>query len=74
VISVIKLRKSEPTLIRPFKVPLYPAFPLIALTIAVFSFIAMTIFNPGLAGIYILILLICFIAFKTLYKKDSIIS
>lgn len=74
MISVIKLRKSEPTLVRPFKVPFYPAFPLIALTIAVFSFIAMTIFNPALAGIYILILLVCFIAFKTLYKKDSIIS
>jgi ethanolamine permease len=74
MISVIKLRKSEPALERPFKVPFYPIFPLVALTIAILSFIAMTIFNPGLAGIYILILLICFIAFKTLYKKDSIIS
>lgn len=73
MIAVIKLRKSEPTLARPFKVPFFPAFPLIALIIATFSFFAMTIFNPKLAGIYILIVLTCFIAFKTLHKKDSTI-
>lgn len=74
MVSVIKLRKSEPTLERPFRVPFYPIFPLVALTIAVLSFIAMTIFNPVLAGIYILLLLTCYIAFKSLYKKESIIT
>jgi ethanolamine permease len=69
MVSVIKLRRSEPTLERPFKVPFYPLFPIIALVIAVGAFIAMTFFNQLLAIIYISIVLICFIAFKIHEKR-----
>jgi ethanolamine permease len=68
MISLLQLRKNEPGMIRPFKVPWYPAFPVIALIIAVISFIAMTIFNLELVIIYIVILGICFGAFK-IFKK-----
>jgi ethanolamine permease len=68
MVSLLQLRKNEPGMIRPFKVPLYPVFPVIALIIAAVSFIAMTIFNLELAIIYIVILGICFGAFK-IFKK-----
>jgi len=44
MIALLQLRKKEPQLERPFKVPMYPFFPVIALIIAVVSFIAMTIY------------------------------
>ncbi len=68
MISLLQLRKSEPQMARPFKVPMYPIFPVIALVIAIISFIAMTIFNLELAVIYLLIVGICYAAFKV-FKK-----
>ena len=64
MISLLRLRKKEPGLNRPFKVPFYPASPLIALAIAGISFIAMTIYNFTLALVYFGILAGCFILFK----------
>ena len=68
MISLLQLRKTEKQMIRPFKVPWYPVFPITALVIAVFSFVAMTIFNLELAIIYILVLGLFYIAFK-MFKK-----
>ncbi|MEO8772669.1 MAG: ethanolamine permease [Ferruginibacter sp.] len=68
MISFLQLRKKEPEMVRPFKVPMYPFFPVIALVIAIISFIAMTIFNLELAVIYLLILGVCYGAFKV-FKK-----
>jgi len=70
MISLLKLRKKEPQLERPFKVPMYPVFPVVALLIAVFSFVAMTIYNFKLSLIYFLIIGICFIAFKLFAGKN----
>ncbi len=68
MIALIRLRHNEPALVRPFKVPFYPFFPVIALIIASVSFVAMTIYNSNLALIYILIMVACFVMFK-LFKK-----
>jgi len=64
MITVIALRLKEPGLRRPFRVPLYPAFPIIALTIALGSLVAMLAYNQLLGGIYFLILLGSFGIFK----------
>jgi len=69
MITLLQLRKKEPQLERPFKVPAYPLFPVIALIIAVISFIAMTIYNLKLALVYFLILGICYAAFKIFRQK-----
>jgi len=69
MIALLQLRKKEPNLERPFKVPFYPAFPIIALVIASISFVAMTIYNLKLAGIYILIIGCCYILFKLLKRE-----
>jgi len=62
--ALLRLRKKEPDLERPFKVPFYPFFPVTAFIIAVISFVAMTIFNFKLAVIYFLLMGICYAAFK----------
>ena len=70
MIALLRLRKREPSLDRPFKVPLYPIFPLVALIIAVVSFAAMTIYNLKLALIYFLIIGVCYIAFKLFARRN----
>ncbi|GJM35736.1 MAG: ethanolamine permease [Saprospiraceae bacterium] len=64
MVSLLVLRKKEPELERPFKVPLYPFSPIIALIIASIAFVAITIYNPILAAIYFGILAVAFIWFK----------
>ena len=64
MIALLRLRKKEPNLERPFKVPMYPAFPIIALVIAVVSLVAMMIYSwqPGI--IYFILMLVCYVFFK----------
>ena len=69
MVALLRLRKKEPQLERPFKVPFYPFFPVTALIIAVISFVAMTIFNFSLAIIFFLLMIICYLAFKLIKIK-----
>jgi ethanolamine permease len=64
MISLLRLRKEEPALHRPFRVPMYPLFPLTALVIALVSFIAMAIYNTKLTVIYCLLVAGCYGIFK----------
>jgi len=72
MISLIILRKKEPQLVRPFKVFFYPFLPLIALIIALVSFVAMTIYNTKLAIVYVVLLGLCFGIFKLVGRQNSI--
>jgi len=74
MIALLQLRKKEPSLVRPFTVPLYPLFPITALVIAIISFVAITVFNIKLALIYFLIIGFCYLAFKLFSNKISISS
>jgi ethanolamine permease len=71
MLSLIQLRKKEPDLARPFRVPLYPIFPIVALTIALFSFVAMAIYNLKLAGLYFLIIGVSYGIFKVWNSRNS---
>lgn len=68
MIAMLRLRKKEPELERPFKVPVYPAFPVIALIIAVSSFIAMMIYNWKLGVIYLLLVGVSYAGFR-IFKR-----
>ena len=68
MLSVIKLRRSEPHLKRPFQVPFYPATPIIAFILSVFCIIALCYENGVLAIYYFGILLFFFLLFK-IFKK-----
>jgi ethanolamine permease len=69
MISFFRLRKKEPALERPFKVPMYPLFPLAALAISIFSFVVMVIYNWKLALIYFIIIGTCYGAYRAFRKK-----
>jgi ethanolamine permease len=71
MIALLRLRRKEPELHRPFKTPFYPFFPIIALMIAILSFISMTIFNSRLALVYFLLMGICFGLFKWFGKGSD---
>ena len=47
------LRRKEPSMPRPFKVPLFPLFPLTALIIATVALVSMSYFNPMIALIFL---------------------
>lgn len=71
MVSVVRLRKTEPNLERPFKVPFYPILPILALVIALISILAMIYYNPVLGGIYLAILAISLVAFSLFDKKKT---
>ncbi|MEN7549583.1 ethanolamine permease [Rapidithrix thailandica] len=70
-LALFKLRQSEPNLERPFKTPLYPLFPAIALLIASVAMVSMIIYNIELALIYFAILLICYLGFRFFVMKSK---
>lgn len=71
MISFFVLRKKEPDMERPFKVPFYPIFPALALIIASVSMVAMSYYNQQLALIFLAILAGAFVLFKLVYAKKS---
>lgn len=52
MLSLFQLRKTEPSLDRPFKAPLFPILPAIALGLACLCLVAMVYYNPLLAAIF----------------------
>jgi ethanolamine permease len=70
--ALLRLRVREPELERPFRVPLYPVLPVTALVIASVSLVAMVVYNPVLALIYLALLGGSFILFKLLVRKEIV--
>jgi ethanolamine permease len=70
--TCIALRRKEPGLERPFRVPWYPVFPVVALGIAAVCLVALVTLNVKLSVIYFSILLVSYIAFRTIYKPKTI--
>lgn len=71
MISMIRLRRQQPDLPRPFRVPFYPASPIIALVISLVALVSITIYNHWLALIYAGILLIAYIWFTFRHKEAN---
>ncbi len=69
--SLFRLRRAQPNLERPFRVPLYPFVPALALVISIVALAAVTWFNPLLAGIYTLLLLLAWTWFKLFHEKSA---
>ncbi|MEQ9438926.1 MAG: ethanolamine permease [Cyclobacteriaceae bacterium] len=72
MISLFVLRKNEPDLERPFRVPLYPLFPAIALIIATVALVAMTIYNPIVALIYFGIMMAAYAYFYFFVPQNKV--
>ncbi len=68
MLSLLRLRKTEPGLERPYRVPLFPYFPIIALVISTLSFIAVAVYNLKLAALYVALLAVSFVLYKWLRR------
>ncbi|NTS40356.1 ethanolamine permease [Flavisolibacter sp. BT320] len=71
MLALLQLRKKEPGLERPFRVPLYPVLPVVALVIGLVSILAMAVFNASLAFVYLLVMGASFALFKLVRKKTA---
>jgi ethanolamine permease len=71
MIALLRLRQVKPGMDRPFKVPAYPLFPLVALGLSIVSFIAISVYNPLLTLLYLLMLGLGLGAFKIFKNKST---
>ncbi|MBW8051523.1 MAG: ethanolamine permease [Cytophagales bacterium] len=69
MISLFALRKKEPDMERPFRVPFYPWFPATALIIAAVALVAITVYNIDLAIIYFAMMGMAYLWFYFFVKK-----
>lgn len=63
MLSLLKLRKSEPNLNRPYKTPFYPYFPIITILLSTLCLLSIIQYNIGLSILFFSILTISFIFF-----------
>ena len=70
MISLLALRKKEAALPRPFRVPLFPYFPVIALVISGIFLVAMITLNIKLAFIYFAVLALAYLWFHFFVKNN----
>ena len=68
-VSLIVLRKKEPGMERPFQVPWYPVFPMVAMAIAAISLVSMLIFHPLTGIAYCGVIFLSFVLSKFYYGK-----
>ena len=52
MLALFRLRRTEPALARPFRAPLYPWLPAIALVLSVLSLGVIVYFNPGVTAVF----------------------
>jgi len=71
MLSFFALRKKEPELERPFKAPMYPLFPTVALIIACIAFCAMTYYNPITALVFCGLVGISYLYFILFLQKNQ---
>jgi ethanolamine permease len=75
MLSLFALRKNEPMLDRPFPAMFYPAFPLIALVLAVISLVTMAYYNQLLAGVFIGLMALAYGYFMvTKHHRDTAVD
>ena len=72
MISLFKLRKTEPLLERPFKTPFYPFFPIIALVLSCISLIALIYYNLLLSLIFLGLFMLSSVYVIVFYKKKNL--
>ncbi|MDR2122373.1 MAG: ethanolamine permease [Flavobacteriaceae bacterium] len=75
MLSLIRLRKTEPELKRPFRAPFYPVFPIIALVLSIICLIAMIYYNFMLSLIFAGIMALAYVYYYfTQHKIENIVE
>jgi ethanolamine permease len=69
--SLFRLRASEPELDRPFRVPMYPFLPAVALTLAVLCLVAVAIYNLEVGLLYLTMILGGYVIFRIARRPST---
>ncbi len=69
MLSLFKLRRTEPHADRPFVAPFYPYFPIIALVLSLVSMVAIVYYNPGLSALFFVPLGVSLLIFQLWGRK-----
>jgi amino acid transporter len=73
-LALIRLRKTEPHLFRPFKVPLFPLIPIIAIGVLLLMILTMSLESLALGLIFGLVGIILLTLAKRRLRKSSAIT
>lgn len=71
MLSLFKLRKTEPNLERTFRAPGYPIVPGIALALALVCLVAMVWFNPLIAALFLGLMAVGFVYFQLTHQQRA---
>jgi ethanolamine permease len=69
--AVIKLRRSEPDLDRPFRAPLHPWLPLVAVALSAVAFAAVGVGSPAIVAVFLAVLALGAVAFRAARKSPA---
>jgi ethanolamine permease len=71
MMALIRLRKTEPDLERPFKAPFYPVFPIISLALAAICLVVLIFYNFSLFLVFLGMLVLAYLYFIFTGEKVS---
>ena len=72
MLSLFKLRRSEPDMVRPFKAPFYPYFPAFALLASSVCMLTMIYYNLMIFGLFLGFMVLGYGYFRlTGHKRDA---
>ncbi len=74
LVSLLALRKKEPTLERPFKTPFYPVLPLLALVLSVVCLLAIVYFNPKLSALFAVLCILSLVLFRLIGRRQVAVN
>ena len=71
LLALFRLRRSEPNLERPFRTPLFPVLPLVALALSFLSLAVIVYFNPGITALFIAGFLLALVYYGATAKRRA---
>ncbi len=69
--AVIKLRRSEPGLERPFRAPLHPWLPAMAIALSMVAFVSVGVGSPAVVGSFLAVLALGAVVFRATRSANS---
>ena len=73
VLTEFRLRRSAPAMPRPFRAPLYPLFPAVALGAAVVCLLTMVYYNHLIATLFVALGVLGYGYFATTAKRRALV-
>lgn len=69
--ALLRLHRTEPGMHRPYRAPLYPFFPVLALALGVVCLIAMVWFNTVLAAVFLALMALAWVYYAATASRRA---